>query len=66
MNGEEAKQESFAYNTILKCPNETDRFSMSNEKAKLKYPVATINLAEHLLLSNNISDYNGGKVWSKK
>jgi len=51
--------------TNLKCNNVTDRFSVSNEKAKLKYSVATINLAEALLLfPQNYDGYgmNGSKV----
>ena len=54
--------DALEYNTNLKCENVTDRFSVSNEKAKLTYPVATINLAEALLLSNSTSDNDGGIV----
>ena len=52
---DEEKEQADNYNTNLKCENVTDRYSISNEKAKLKYPVATINLAETLLLNNNFN-----------
>ena len=63
-DSDEVKAEKYAYNSNLKCINETDRFSINNEKAKLKYPVATINLAEELLLSPTFYSYNGGEVRS--
>ncbi len=43
----------------LKCTNETDRFSISNSKAKLTYPVGLLSMDETLLgktTSKNSSD----------
>lgn len=37
----------------LSCSRETDKFSVSNEKAKLTYPAALASLAEISLLGNN-------------
>ena len=44
--------------TDLSCPNETDRFSVSNSKAKLKYPIglptkSELNLSGHIKSRNN-------------
>ena len=58
------KEGAYDYNTRLKCTYETDRFSVSNPKAKLKYPVATINYAEALLLSTSYYASDGGGVRS--
>ena len=40
------------YRLSLKCELETDRFSVDNPKAKLKYPVATITYDEISLFGN--------------
>ena len=45
-------QSSGSANTI-DCPNETDKFSLSNPKAKLVYPVGLITFAEANLLYYN-------------
>ena len=58
------RQKSYLYNSNLKCKNETDRFSVANEKAKLKYSVATINFAEALLLFEQ--EYNQNSVYGQK
>ena len=58
----DTEDEGYLYNTNLKCPNVTDRFSVSNEKAKLTYPVATINYAEFMLLAPSTYSSGGGKV----
>ncbi len=42
----------FNYVLSLKCENETDRFSMDNPKAQLKYPVAMLTYNEMGLLYN--------------
>ncbi len=57
-------QEGYLYNSNLKCINRTDMYSMSNQYAKLKYPVATINFAEQLLMSNNIDNGAGALLRS--
>ena len=42
----------------LSCPNETDRFMVSNDKAKLKYPIGLLTVDEALLAggAGNIAD----------
>jgi len=57
-NGFDENNPDYLYNTNLKCDNITDRFSISNDKAKLTYPVATINLAEALLMFKYEYDYS--------
>ena len=47
----------------LKCQNETDQFSVSNPKAKLKYPVAISNLSEVLLLNNQKARSSKSNSW---
>ena len=42
----------FNYVLSLKCENETDRFSMDNPKAQLKYPAALLTYNEFALLNN--------------
>ena len=57
------------YNSVtsLVCANETDRFSMSNSKAKLKHPIGLLSLSELSLAgySNANGHYfnNGQVVW---
>ena len=46
------KFKNYISKTNLACPNETDQFAVSNNKAKLKYPVALIQDEER----NNIGD----------
>ena len=52
-------------NQSLVCTNETDRFSMSNPKAKLKYPIGLLSLPELKLAGYGSSHYynNGQEVW---
>ena len=52
-------------NKSLVCANETDRFSMSNSKAKLKYPIGLLSLSEFSLSGYGSSHYlnNGQFVW---
>ena len=55
----------------LKCTNETDRFSISNSKAKLTYPVGLLSMDETLLgkttskySSNNYYLNTGSSYWA--
>ena len=52
-------------NQSLVCANETDRFSMSNAKAKLEYPIGLLSAPELRLASYGNSHYfNSGQfVW---
>ena len=52
-------------NKSLVCANETDRFSMSNAKAKLKYPIGLLSVPELILSGYGSSHYynNGKNVW---
>ena len=52
-------------NQSLVCANETDRFSMSNVKAKLKYPIGLLSFPELKLANYGSSHYfnNGQYVW---
>ena len=52
-------------NKSLVCANETDRFSMSNSKAKLKHPIGLLSLSELSLAGYGSSHYfnNGQFVW---
>ena len=54
-----------ASNQSLVCTNETDRFSMSNVKAKLKHPVGLLSVPELRLSGYSNSHYfnNGQPVW---
>lgn len=50
MGYETIKFKNYNLNDELYCKNITDRFSVSNDKAKLKYPVGLVSLPElHLL-----------------
>ena len=42
-----------ANSTSLSCPNETDRFSISNPKARLQYPVGLLRQAEMNLVDSD-------------
>ena len=52
-------------NKSLVCANETDRFSMSNPKAKLSYPIGLLSMPELSLAGYGGSHYfnNGQYVW---
>ena len=52
-------------NQSLVCTNETDRFSMSNSKAKLKHPIGLLSVPELSLAGYGSSHYfnNGQYVW---
>ena len=52
-------------NQSLVCANETDRFSMSNPKAKLSYPIGLLSVPELSLAGYGSSHYfnNGQDVW---
>ena len=52
-------------NKSLVCANETDRFSMSNPKAKLSYPIGLLSMPELSLAGYGVSHYfnNGQYVW---
>ena len=47
----------------LSCSNETDRFSVSNSKAQLTYPVGLATLPEMNLLGNNALRASGEHYW---
>lgn len=47
----------------LNCVNVTDRFSVSNEKAKLKYKVGLMNRSELYVLNNNNITKTGQTYW---
>ena len=47
----------------LNCPNETDKFSTGNEKAKLEYKVGLLSLAETRLSSLNKLLKPGSEYW---
>ena len=47
----------------LSCPNETDRFSTLNNKAKLKYKVGLMSYREMNLLGNNNTRKTGQSYW---
>ncbi|MBQ6816881.1 MAG: hypothetical protein IJO27_00445 [Bacilli bacterium] len=46
------------YNPILNCDNATDRFQVSNKKAKAKYPVGLITVSEGMLAGATITAYS--------
>ena len=52
-------------NKSLECANETDRFSVSNTKAQLKYPIGLLTVPELSLAGYGSSHYfnNGLLVW---
>ncbi len=47
----------------LSCPNVTDRFSVSNEKAKLKYKIGLLTYREMQLLNNNNARKSNSDYW---
>ena len=50
-------------NSDLSCTNDTDKFSLSNNKAKLTYPVGLLTYPEIYLLNNNNLRKTGQKYW---
>ena len=60
---------NFTLNNDLSCINETDQFAVSNNKAKLTYPVSLATIEElYTLTNNNNSTYystltNTGAYW---
>ena len=50
-------------NQSLVCANETDRFSMSNAKAKLKYPIGLLSAPELSLAEYGSSHYFNSGEW---
>ena len=52
-------------NQSLVCANETDRFSVNNPKAQLKYPIGLLSVPELSLAGYGSSHYfnNGQYVW---
>ena len=52
----------FNYNS-LSCTNDTDKFSVSNSKAKLTYPVGLASRKEMILLNNNNLRKTGQNYW---
>ena len=56
---ETIKFKNYNLNDELYCKNITDRFSVSNDKAKLKYPVGLVSLPElHLLKKSDATSPN--------
>ena len=49
-------------NSDLSCTNDTDKFSLSNNKAKLTYPVGLLTYPEIYLLNNNLLK-TGQRYW---
>ena len=69
-NGGDTTQDLFFKNSrsgnrSLVCANETDRFSMSNSKAKLKHPIGLLSVPELSLAGYGSSHYfnSGQDVW---
>lgn len=54
---------SFYGSSDLSCPNETDKFSVSNNKAKLTYKVGLMTSREMELLNANSARKYGGYYW---
>ena len=50
-------------NQSLVCANETDRFSHSNTKAYLKYPIGLLSVPELSLAGYGISHYFNNRQW---
>ncbi len=50
-------------NNNLNCPKETDKFSVSNPKAKLEYPIALMTASEANLLNNKLLRSDGFYYW---
>ena len=54
----------FSGSNNLSCPNETDRFSTLNGKAKLKYKVGLMSYGEMNLLDNSSIRKTGERYWT--
>ena len=63
-NGGSIKDTLMFSSNCLDCPNETDRFSVSNQKAKLKYPVGLITKEELDLLGNDTLKKSSSSYWT--
>ena len=50
-------------NTDLSCTNTTDKFSLSNTKAQLTYPVGLLTIPETNLLNNSNIQKTGQNYW---
>ena len=61
---ENLKFKNNSYNYDLSCTNATDKFSLSNNKARLTYPVGLLTLSENLLLNNEIIRITGKMYWN--
>ena len=60
------KFKNYSTNYSLACTNETDKFSVSNNKAKLTYPVGLLTLSEAALAMRNASSHyltSGNWYW---
>ena len=58
------KFKNFVLNKDLSCTNVTDKFSMSNNKAKLTYPVGVVTASEVNLLNNDVARKQFGRMWT--
>ena len=47
----------------LSCQNITDMFSLSNNKAKLTYPVGLLTISEYSLIGNSNVIHNSSRFW---
>ncbi len=56
--------EEYLYDSTLKCDHENGMYSMSNPRAKLKYPIGPMSYAEALLLSDGSYTHKGATVLS--
>ncbi len=63
-NGGSIKNNMTFSKTGLVCSNITDRFSLSNSQAKLKYPVGLLSKEELDLLNNNTLRKTGSSYWT--
>ena len=50
--------------TDLSCPNDTDKFSTLNNKARLKYKVGLVTAQEIYLLNNRYLSKTGQQYWT--
>ena len=54
---------NYNLNSDLSCTNITDKFSVSNNKAKLTYPVGLLTSSETYLLNNDNLRKTGEEYW---
>ena len=54
---------NYSSTTNLVCPNETDQFAVSNNKAKLTYPVSLINNEEWYNIGTSSLRQTGASYW---